>query len=99
MGDVHAWAVLAFSTATLGRFIQVFILVYIALIFAYVLSSWVQPSYSSPLAKVQQFLHDVCDPYLRLFRRVVRPIGPLDLSPMFAILVLIVISRLVARFL
>ena len=90
MGDIHAWAVLAFSTATLGRFIQVFILVYVVLIFAYVLSSWIQPSYSSPIAHVQRFLHDVCDPYLRLFRRFIPPIGPLDLSPMFAILVLMI---------
>jgi len=39
----------------------------------------------------------VCDPYLRLFRRVVPPIGPLDLSPMIAMIVLIVIDRVVAR--
>jgi len=98
VGDVlDAWAVLAFSTATLGRFVEVFIYVYIVLIFAYVVSSWMQLPYSSGLARVQRFLHDVCDPYLRLFRRVIRPIGGLDLSPMVATLVLIVISRVVAR--
>lgn len=97
MGDLHAWAVLAFSSATLGRFVEVFIYVYIALIFAYVVLSWVQVPYSSSVALVQRFLHDVCDPYLRLFRRFIPPIGPLDVSPMVAILVLILISNLVAR--
>jgi len=97
MGAVHAWSVLAFSSATLARFIDVFIYVYIVLIFAYVILSWVQLPYSSPLARVQRFLHDVCDPYLRLFRRFIPPIGPIDVSPMVAILVLIVISNLVAR--
>ena len=31
---------------------------------------------------LKRFLYDVCDPYLRLFRRFIPPLGPLDLSPM-----------------
>ena len=98
MGDVLAvLGVLADVRTTAASFIHVVLYVYIALIFAYVLSTWFQLPYSSALSTVQRFLSDVCDPYLRLFRRVVPPLGPVDLSPMVAMLVLIVIDRVVAR--
>ena len=62
------------------------------LVFVYVLTSWVKLPYS--LAPLQRFLHDVCEPYLRLFRRILPPLGPLDLSPMVAVFVLILVGRL-----
>jgi YggT family protein len=96
MSALHALSVLALTKATIGRFVEDFIYVYIALIFAYVISGWLRLPYSSGLSRVQRFLYEVCDPYLRLFRRVIPPIGPLDVSPMVAILVLIVIARVVA---
>jgi len=98
VGDLLAiFGLLADARGTLAAFVHVFLYVYIALLFAYVLSTWLRLPYSSALGKVQRFLFDVCDPYLRLFRRVVPPIGPLDLSPMIAMIVLIVIDRVVAR--
>ena len=98
MGDqLASFGLLADARGTIGAFVHVFLYVYIALLFAYVLSTWVRLPYSSALGKVQRFLFDVCDPYLRLFRRVVPPIGPLDLSPMVAMIVLLVIDRVVAR--
>jgi uncharacterized protein YggT (Ycf19 family) len=51
--------------------------------------------YSLWLNRVQRFLYDVCEPYLRLFRRVLPPLGPLDLSPMVAIFVLIILQQVV----
>jgi uncharacterized protein YggT (Ycf19 family) len=90
---------LADVRTSVARFVEVFVYVYILCILAYVLTTWLQLPYSSALGAVQRFLHDVCDPYLRLFRRVLPPIGPFDLSPVVAIFVLIVIQRLVARFL
>jgi YggT family protein len=79
------------------RFVDVFIYVYILLIFAYILSTWVRAGYSPTFARVQRFLHETCDPYLRLFRRVIPPLGPIDVSPMVAVVVLIVIDRLIGR--
>ena len=61
---------------------DVFIGVYILLILAFIIMSWVRLPYSLWLNRIQRFLYDVCDPYLRLFRRFVPPLGPLDLSPM-----------------
>ena len=49
-------------------FILVFISVYTLVLFAYVITSWVQLPYS--LRGVQTFLYDVCEPYLRLWRRI-----------------------------
>jgi uncharacterized protein YggT (Ycf19 family) len=44
---------------------------------------------------VQRFLYDVCEPYLRLWRRVLPMAGPIDLSPMVAVIALIVLERIV----
>ena len=49
-------------------FVNVFFDVYMLAIFAYILTSWVQLPYS--LRPVQRFLYDVCEPYLRLWRRI-----------------------------
>ena len=72
-------------------FVDVFIYVYSLLIFAYVITSWFRMPYS--LSSVQRFLYDVCEPYIRLFRRLLPPLGPLDVSPIVAIVVLVVIER------
>jgi YggT family protein len=74
-------------------FVTVFIWVYTLLIFAYVILSWVRSPYSTH--PVVRFLHDVCDPYLRLFRRVLPPLGPVDLSPLVAVAALLVLQYLI----
>jgi YggT family protein len=38
------------------------------------------------------FLRDVTEPYLSLFRRFIPPIGPVDVSPIVAILVLQIVG-------
>jgi len=98
MGDLFAaTAVLGDARTWIVQFVHVFLYVYIALIFVYILTTWFQLPYSFALGRVQRFLFDVCDPYLRVFRRFIPPIGPLDLSPMVAMFVLLVIDRVVAR--
>ena len=75
-------------------FVNVFVGVYILAILAYILTSWVQLPYS--LRPVQRFLFDVCDPYLRFWRRILPfRTGPIDLSPMVAVAALIVLERIV----
>ena len=93
MGDISASvALLADTASALQSFVQVFIYVYILLILAYVITSWIRLPYA--LHRVQRFLDDVCDPYIRLFRRILPSFGPLDLSPMVAVVSLVVIQRL-----
>jgi YggT family protein len=77
------------------NFVQVFVWVYVLLIFAYVLMSWIRVPYSIWLSRIQRFLYDVCEPYLRLFRRILPPLGPIDLSPMVAVIVLFVVGQVV----
>ena len=74
-------------------FVDVFISVYILLIFVYVLTSWIRLPYS--LNPLQRFLSDVCEPYLRLWRRILPSFGPLDLSPIVAFFGLIVLREIV----
>src|SRR5437763_17080989 len=90
-------AVLADAASAANQFIDVFLYVYILLIFAYVLTSWVPLPYSPWVRRISEFLRDVCEPYLRLFRRVLPSFGPLDLSPIVAILALVVLTRVLAE--
>ena len=88
-------ALLADAASSANHFIDVFIYVYILLIFVYVLTSWVRLPYTPWVRRLSDFLRDVCEPYLRLFRRILPPLGPLDLSPVVAIVVLFVLLRVI----
>jgi YggT family protein len=74
-------------------FLNVFIIVYVLVIFLYVLTSWIQLPYS--LRPVQHFLYEACEPYLRMWRRILPMAGPIDLSPMVAVIALIAFNRIV----
>jgi len=91
--------VLADAISAIQNFVHVFILVYILIIFAYIITSWVRLPYSPWLNRVQRFLYDVCEPYLRLFRRILPSFGPLDLSPIIAVLALGVLDRVIVALL
>jgi YggT family protein len=89
------WLVLADAIGQVKTFVGVFISVYILLIFGYIITSWVKLPYSPWLNRVQRFLYDVCEPYLRIFRRILPPMGPLDISPIVAVFSLILVERLI----
>ena len=67
------------TVTTVQNFVDVFIGVYTLVIFLWILASWIRVPYS--LKPVERFLHDVCDPYLRIWRRILPSLGPIDLSP------------------
>lgn len=90
---------LADAISSIQNFVHVFVLVYVLLIFVYILSSWFQLPYRPWLHRIRQFLADVCEPYLRLFRRILPPLGPLDLSPIVAVLVLVILDQAIDRLL
>ena len=87
MGVIYAGLALD-AVTSVQNFLRVFVYLYIFLILAYVVTSWVRLPYSPWLNRIQRFLYDVCDPYLRLFRRILPAIGPLDLSPMLGVFAL-----------
>jgi uncharacterized protein YggT (Ycf19 family) len=88
-------ALLADAASSANHFIDVFIYVYVLLIFVYVLTSWVRLPYNVWVRRIADFLRDVCEPYLRIFRRILPPLGPLDLSPVVAIFALFALKALV----
>jgi YggT family protein len=94
---IAAVRLLADAVSTIQSFVDVFVAVYTLLIFAYVLTSWIRLPYS--LNRLQRFLYDVCEPYLRLFRRVLPSLGPIDLSPIVAVIVLVALDQVVVRLL
>jgi YggT family protein len=95
-------AVLILATAReqIANFLNALLTVYVILIFAYILTSLIfafggRIPYSRWSSAVLGFLRDVCEPFLGLFRRFIPPIGPVDVSPIVAILVLQIAGRLI----
>jgi len=87
------------ATSSVTTFIWAFTLVYTLAILAYILTSWLRLPYSPMLNRIQRFLYDVCEPYLRVFRRILPSFGGIDLSPTVALIVLWVVSSIVIRLL
>jgi uncharacterized protein YggT (Ycf19 family) len=94
---IATFGLLADWVTTAQNFIVIFVYVYVLVIFAYIITSFVRLPYS--LNAVQKFLYDVCEPYLRLFRRILPPLGPIDLSPMVGVLLLIGVQQVAVRLL
>jgi uncharacterized protein YggT (Ycf19 family) len=95
MGGYAVLSVLYDAIDSVQSFISVFIYVYTLLILAYIVTSWVRLPYSPWLNRIQRFLYDVCEPYLRLFRRILPTFGPLDLSPVVGVAALVILGRVV----
>ena len=95
--DAAGLALLADWVSSVERFLTVFVYVYVLIIFAYIITSWIRMPYSTWLNRIQRFLYDVCEPYLKIFRRIIPPLGPLDLSPIIAIFALYLILRQIGR--
>jgi YggT family protein len=89
--------VLASTRTSIADFLYALITVYTLLIFAYIVIQLVfsfgaRIPYARWSNTLLEFLRDVCEPYLSIFRRFIPPIGPLDISPIVAILVLQVVG-------
>ncbi|MDQ3850959.1 MAG: YggT family protein [Actinomycetota bacterium] len=91
--------VLATAREQIAGFLSALLVVYVILIFAYIVTTLVlsfgRIPYSRWSSAILGFLRDVCEPYLRLFRRFIPPIGALDISPIVAILVLQIVGQIV----
>jgi YggT family protein len=93
---------MAISRGDIADYVDTLALVYIVLIFIRILTSWIpRMPYNRYLAAFLQFVSDVTDPYLNLFRRFIPMVrlgpGALDLSPIVATIVLIIVSSIVSN--
>jgi YggT family protein len=84
----------------IAEFLSALIWVYTLCIIAWVIVSFVfslgmRLPWSRPVNAVLDFLRDVSEPYLRIFRRLPLQIGPLDLSPIVAIIALQFVGGLI----
>lgn len=79
-----------------ATWVNSFFVVYQICILIRILMSWITiaPMRGWSMAVVQ-FFHDTTDWYLNFFRRLIPPVGPLDLSPMVALIVLVIAQRIV----
>jgi YggT family protein len=92
---------LADAISTAKDFVDALFYVYLICILAYIITSWVPLPYNTTLNRIQRFLYDVVNPYLRVFRRFIPQLNVgglgLDLSPILAIIVLYVARALIQR--
>jgi YggT family protein len=92
---------LALTRGDVANYVNALFIVYIILIFANILISWLpRVPYSRPLRIVLDFVAETTNPYLNLFRRFIPPIGgaggfALDLSPMLGIFLLLALQAVV----
>lgn len=94
-------AALASARTDVADYLLALVRVYSLLILAYVVASFlfavgVRLPYSRAVNAVLGFLRDVSEPYLRIFRRFIPPLGMMDFSPIVALIVLQVVGQIVA---
>jgi uncharacterized protein YggT (Ycf19 family) len=104
MGGTAPFGLLGFgllgdAVTQVETFVNVFVTVYSLVILVYIITSWLRLPYSPWLNRIQRFLYDVSEPYLRLFRRMLPSTGPIDLSPMLGLIFLVIVDRVVIRLL
>lgn len=84
----------------LASYVNALFVVYLILIFCNIVISFVpRMPYYPWLRAVLDFITETTNPYLNVFRRIMRPVGggglAIDLSPMVAVIVLVVLQRIV----
>ena len=94
--------VLATARDTVANYLQALIYVYSIIIFAYVLTSLifslgVRVPYARWSDALLSFLRDVSEPYLRIFRRFLPMLGPIDISPIVGIVVLQIVGAIIVN--
>ena len=91
----------AVTRGDIADYVDALFLVYLILIFANILMSWIpRIPRSATLRPVLDFITETTNPYLNIFRRLMNPLGgpgglAIDISPILAIFVLIIAERII----
>jgi YggT family protein len=87
---------LAVSRGDIAGYVSALFLVYIVLIFIRILMSWIpRIPRAGTMRPLLDFITETTDPYLNIFRRFIPPLGMLDISPMVAVIVLLIAQALI----
>jgi YggT family protein len=94
--------VLASARVEIANYLSTLIYVYTLLILVHIVVQWLfafglRPPYSRVSSAVLGFLRDVCEPFLRIFRRVLPSFGGFDLSPIVAIVALELVNSILVQ--
>src|ERR1700731_638920 len=94
--------ILASARTQIADYLSTLIWVYTLLIFVFIVvqllfAAGLRPPYSRTTDAVLGFLRDVCEPYLRIFRRLIPSFGGFDFSPILAILALSLVNKIVVE--
>ena len=76
------------ATSQLGVLIARLLDLFVILLFGRVILSWFPISPDSPLATIYRVLHQVTEPVLGPVRRILPPMGGLDLSPIIVFVII-----------
>ena len=68
---------------------------YCLLIFVWVILSWFRSTKNKTVRDIYRALDKIVGPYVNLFRKIIPPMGGLDFTPVVALIVLQLLSRLV----
>jgi YggT family protein len=74
--------------STVISFVNWVFTIYILFLIVHILLSWFQLPYNIWIGRIRGVLYDAVEPYLRIFRGIIPPIGAFDISPIIAIVVL-----------
>lgn len=91
---------LASTRTDIAGYLSTLIYVYTLLIVLHIVvqllfAFGVRPPYSRASDAILTFLRDVCEPYLRIFRRIIPMVGAFDFSPIVAIILLSLVGNLI----
>ena len=94
--------VLASARTQIAGYLSTLIYVYTLLIVLFIViqllfAVGLRPPYSRTMDGVLGFLRDICEPFLRLFRRLIPAFGGIDFSPILAILTLQIINSILVN--
>jgi YggT family protein len=94
--------VTATARTQIADYLSTLIYVYTVIIIVYIVvnllfAAGLRPPYSRATDAILGFLRDVCEPYLRIFRRVLPSFGGIDFSPIIAIIVLELVNSVVVQ--
>ncbi len=84
--------------SALASYVDNVFVVFVILVLARMLLSWLpHPPYSGIGRTLYDFVHQCTEWYLRPFRKVIPPIGPIDVSGVVALVVLMVASSVIVQ--